>query len=92
MLAPGAQGLTKIDSSTLMARLLGMAAPFVAQPVNRGALSTLYAATAPELTGALPMGWHGCGACLCGTGSLLTALRAAVRVCPCQYALCGSKA
>ena len=54
--APSAQGLAKIDSSKLMARLLGMVAPLIAQPVSRGALSTLYAATAPELTGACAAG------------------------------------
>ncbi|KAK9839250.1 hypothetical protein WJX81_004246 [Elliptochloris bilobata] len=45
------EGLTKIDSSKLMAQVLGMVAPLIAQPASRGALSTLYAATAPELTG-----------------------------------------
>ena len=56
---PGAQGLAKIDSSRLMARLLGLVAPLIAQSVARGALSTLYTATAPELTGALPSRPHG---------------------------------
>ena len=47
-----------------MARLLGLVAPLIAQPVARGALSTLYTATAPELTGALALGSCGCGASL----------------------------
>ena len=54
---PGAQGLAKINSSKLMARLLGLVAPLIAQPVGRGALSTLYTATAPELAGALALGF-----------------------------------
>jgi hypothetical protein len=48
----GAQGLAKIDRTKLMARVLGLVAPLIAQPVSKGALSTLYTATAPELAGA----------------------------------------
>ena len=38
-----------------MARVLGLVAPLIAQPVSKGALSTLYTATAPELAGALSL-------------------------------------
>ena len=51
----GAQGLAKIDRTKLMARVLGLVAPLIAQPVSKGALSTLYTATAPELAGATPL-------------------------------------
>ena len=52
----GAQGLTKIDRTKFMARMLSLVAPLIAQPAATGALSTLYTATAPELAGAAPLG------------------------------------